>query len=440
MKFYGIDCQGYMKMELMSGTLDAFVGGQDERRLIYLDTGTEDRIYLGGDTANNWARVVMDDGATYSSLTTQLEGNFHPLGGSDTDTFKSITYSAVTGQNTIDLAADWVYVSTDRPVDTTDAGATPPYVPRWGGLMVEVGTPGDNDNNAVIYYDGSIGTDPNTMGWEWRLQGPNYSDSGGPTNGQQIIATREWVDSNTGTELGTYFNKTDADLRFVRYADQGDASVNTTWQEWKELTDDTIGTPAGYTGTNNRVILQKNEIYHSYVRVSAAITEDNPILSGGGLRVETSNATTASTVVFRNASQDIYARYFRGIATSALYADLAEVYTCDEETPIGTVMEVDLISDDEVVPCMFELSPSVVGVVSENPAFIMNDGGDGLPIALTGKVPVRMVGEVRKGDFIVPAGGGLARKGEPSEIGFKMGISLDTDLHIDEKLVECIIK
>ena len=121
-------------------------------------------------------------------------------------------------------------------------------------------------------------------------------------------------------------------------------------------------------------------------------------------------------------------------------ADLAERYTCDEDLPVGTVVEVVNDTDTEVDICMFELSPSVVGVVSSNPAFMMNSRSAGLPIALTGKVPVRVVGEIKKGDFIVPAGNGLARAGDPSELIFKMGISLATDLQIEEKLIECIIK
>jgi len=152
------------------------------------------------------------------------------------------------------------------------------------------------------------------------------------------------------------------------------------------------------------------------------------------------NAQGANQVVKRDSSGDIFANIGHLTATAAQYADLAEKYTCDESIPTGTVMEVDFNSDDEVVECQFELSTSVVGIVSDNPAYLMNSSSEGLPIALTGKVPVRIIGSISKGDFIVSAGNGLARKGHKLELLYKIGIALESNLVDEEKLVTCIIK
>jgi len=98
----------------------------------------------------------------------------------------------------------------------------------------------------------------------------------------------------------------------------------------------------------------------------------------------------------------MYATTFSGRATSANYADLAEKYLADEEYAIGTVMSVGGAA--EVTAADDTNSHSVLGVVSENPAFRMNEDLDGgTYIALKGRVPVRVNGTVRKGDRLVPS-------------------------------------
>jgi hypothetical protein len=139
---------------------------------------------------------------------------------------------------------------------------------------------------------------------------------------------------------------------------------------------------------------------------------------------------------------NVYATNFHGTATTAKYADLAERYTCVTDLPVGTVVRVGQTPHFEVEECLNELDPAVVGVVSAAPAYLMNSECDGPAVALAGKVLVRVVGPVTKGDFIVPAGRGLAKAGRVTsgELPFKMGISLESNASDGEKLVECIIK
>ena len=87
------------------------------------------------------------------------------------------------------------------------------------------------------------------------------------------------------------------------------------------------------------------------------------------------------------------------LATSAQYADLAENYQADTEYSPGTVV---VFGGDKEITVTTELADErVAGVVSTNPAYLMNSGESGLPIALRGKVPVRVVGPVAKGDSLV---------------------------------------
>jgi len=105
-------------------------------------------------------------------------------------------------------------------------------------------------------------------------------------------------------------------------------------------------------------------------------------------------------------------------ATSAEYADLAERFASDAIYAPGTVVE--LGGSEEITICVDDLSPSVFGVVSTQPAYTMNAGSgnnDTHPaIAMTGRVPVMTMGFVTKGDRLVSAGNGAARAATLSEV------------------------
>ena len=104
-------------------------------------------------------------------------------------------------------------------------------------------------------------------------------------------------------------------------------------------------------------------------------------------------------------------------ATTALYADVAERFASDEVMEPGTVVE--LGGAKEITRSTLELSDQVFGVISTNPAFTMNGGAgedDTHPaVAMTGRVPVKVVGYVKKGDRLVSAGNGIARAAQPGE-------------------------
>ncbi len=139
--------------------------------------------------------------------------------------------------------------------------------------------------------------------------------------------------------------------------------------------------------------------------------------------------------------KEVHAVDFIGEASSASYADLAEVYKIDRQYKVGTVVRASEDPMYDVQAANIPLDGRVVGVVSENPAYLMNKDEQGLPIALTGKVPVRIFGAIKKSDVIVPAGEGMARAiQDPAEMPFKMGCAIEENLDAGEKLVMCIIR
>ena len=147
-----------------------------------------------------------------------------------------------------------------------------------------------------------------------------------------------------------------------------------------------------------------------------------------------STAASASTIAVRDSQGDIYANYFQGIATEALYADLAEKYTTDQEYAHGTVMMICEHETHEAEACNDTGIP--IGVISTAPAYLMNKDCDGQAIGLKGRLPVRIVGAVKKGQAIYAAEGGVAKAAGVHMVG----IALETNDQDSEKLVECILK
>lgn len=141
-------------------------------------------------------------------------------------------------------------------------------------------------------------------------------------------------------------------------------------------------------------------------------------------------------------SSNYFNRVF-ATSTSALYADVAERFAADEVLEAGTVVE--LGGSQEITRSADELSESVFGVISTRAAYLMNDGaGDDLthpPVAMTGRVPVRVTGPVTKGDRLVSAGRGLARAARPGEAtAFNViGRALTNKEANDDGMVEAIV-
>jgi len=89
-------------------------------------------------------------------------------------------------------------------------------------------------------------------------------------------------------------------------------------------------------------------------------------------------------------------------ATSAQYADLAEMYRADKQLDAGQVVEFG--GDYEIQKSTSSHSTRVAGIVSTNPSYLMNSAMDvphKAPVALTGRVPCYVVGKISKGDRLV---------------------------------------
>jgi hypothetical protein len=163
---------------------------------------------------------------------------------------------------------------------------------------------------------------------------------------------------------------------------------------------------------------------------------------GGNIIPTVNNSLNIGSSSFKFAN--VHATYFVGQAITAAYADLAERFEADAPMTPGTV--VMLGGAKEVTTAQEELSEDVFGVISTNAGFLMNgSAGDNIThpaIAVNGRVPVRVIGRVRKGDRLVSAGAGLARAADRTEItAFNViGRALHNKDTSGEGTVEAIVK
>jgi len=156
------------------------------------------------------------------------------------------------------------------------------------------------------------------------------------------------------------------------------------------------------------------------IAVTSAITSPNLYISGPTTITGTVTLTSTQPLLpASNAAVDIgsstqWFRTFYGKSTQAQYADLAENYLGDRDDYMpGTVMIFG--GSAEVTAVQKEYDTRVAGVVSDNPAYLMNVADVGnrfmVPIALTGRVPTKVQGPVEIGDVLVTSSQyGIAQK------------------------------
>ena len=161
----------------------------------------------------------------------------------------------------------------------------------------------------------------------------------------------------------------------------------------------------------------------------------------------TVNSGSATTAIVNGAangvgnigSSTVYFNTVFAKATSAQYADLAEKYTTDAEYAPGTVLSFG--GSQEVTVTLTDADHRVAGVVSTNPATIMNAGLTSkhvATVALTGRVPCSVTGTVRKGDSMVSAGNGVARAEAKPAISTVIGKSLE-DFDGELGMIEIVV-
>jgi hypothetical protein len=169
----------------------------------------------------------------------------------------------------------------------------------------------------------------------------------------------------------------------------------------------------------------------AFLRSNAADTHSGTITPATNNTINLGSSTLRYNTVF--------ATTFNGTSTTAQYADLAECYEADAEYAPGTVLFFG--GEKEVTSQGGDNDHRVAGVVSTNPAHVMNSALDAehvAVVALRGRVPCRVTGSVRKGDLMVSAGNGIARAETSPAAGAIIGKALQ-DFDGTDGIVEIVV-
>jgi hypothetical protein len=155
--------------------------------------------------------------------------------------------------------------------------------------------------------------------------------------------------------------------------------------------------------------------------------------------------STNNILPFGNANANIGSAALRfntvfAKATSAQYADLAEIYIADDDYPPGTVVVFG--GSKEITVTSTAHDTRVAGVISTNPAYLMNSEVQGLPVALTGRVPCLVQGPINKGEVLVTGlKAGTAQKINTARFqpGCVVGKSIENIPDDELKLIEIVV-
>jgi len=231
-----------------------------------------------------------------------------------------------------------------------------------------------------------------------------------------------FVEAATGTEevrtdTGLTYNPNSGLLTSVAFAGDltGDVTGNVTGNA---DTATTATTATNVTATANNTA---NET--TYITFVDGVSGAQGIETDTGLTYNPSSNTLTTSV-------------FSGTATTAQYADLAEQYASDEDIAAGTV--VHFAGNGKVAPCDTDACSKVAGIVSTDPAHLMNSSQEGVPLALAGRVPCKVTGAVNAGDLMVSAGGGLARAEANPAIGTVIGKAIEDFSGEGEGVIEVL--
>jgi hypothetical protein len=220
--------------------------------------------------------------------------------------------------------------------------------------------------------------------------------------------------TTTGTLTGTWTLNGTGTANSVAgtgvYMNSGNIVINNAGNTYGIKTDRYMyanGTPISFAGTYN------NGNVFDYLTGSNAVSQFAGVIAPSS--VTTANITTGAN----STAGQITGNWTltSGSRLLATYADLAERFEADAYYDAGTVVE--LGGDKEITSVKYELSEDIFGVISDTAAYLMNSGAGTdtthPPVAMTGRVQVKVVGIIKKGDRLVSAGNGIARAAKAGE-------------------------
>jgi hypothetical protein len=412
------------------GNLNATVG------LVYANSG----IFLGDAVTGNGAAYagVPDFTTLGSNVVMQFGGNVNSYSQINFQNINSGTEASTDYILTADNGDDSSnYIDLGIGSSTYAAAAFPAYGPNDGYLLLSGGNLLLNTANtgSVIKFlvGGSDTTDVIATISNTQLGVTGSVSATGNIAGNYFIGNGSLLTGITGGGGGG--------ITWTTVANTAPSSPNAGDFWYNSYT----GVKYQYTNDGTGNVWIDQSFPTSFASLTTGTLSASSNITAGNLSVSTGTVTVGNIVnanangVGNIGSSTTYFNTAFVKATSAQYADLAEYYKSDADYKPGTVVVFG--GDEEITISNKSHDTRVAGVVSTQPAYIMNSQCEGLPVALTGRVPCQVQGPVDKGDVLVTgAVPGIAQRiGMEYQPGCVLGKSLETITDNSISVIEVVV-
>jgi hypothetical protein len=248
-----------------------------------------------------------------------------------------------------------------------------------------------------IFVDTAVITDGANVGGRARITNSDDADSYNDyqvsfrTDGGAVVRKNLYVNQNVNvTSTVTGATLTDGTLNI----NSGAITGGTTGSFSGQMSVGSLNSSGAVSGTTGTFTgdVSLGDAVGDDISINGKV--DTDILP----KTTTSHNLGSSTLKWSN----VYATTFNGTATAAQYADLAEIYEADADYEPGTLVKIG--GPKEITIVDKEYDGDVFGIISTNPAYLMNSEAQGLPVALTGRVPCKVDGIIKKGERLVSSG------------------------------------
>jgi hypothetical protein len=388
LKLQGIDGTLYTAQDFISADNPNFTGG-----VSFDDTGftlgTDDDIKFFIDNGNpTLEHVITDKQIVFKTTVSNIRKTAMLLSG-----------------------ADILPGETSSSLGRSGQGFSKVYASEYYGLFKGTADQADKVLVGGTYIDGTVTATANKIA---------ARDANGILYATRFSGLSDLADNIQGGQSGSIVYQSASDTTaFLPLGNQNEVlSVGAGGQlDWVPITS-LVNTGSASTITIN----QTNDSSTHYITFVSGTSGFQDI------KIDSTGLT------YNPASNTLTAVNFAGQASTAGYADLAEKYLADKEYDVGTVLMVG--GDKEVTAC--SIGSRAIGAVSANPAYLMNrDLENGTNVALKGRVPVKVVGPILKGQKLVAHNDGVAVHSLNSQDVFAIALESNNDPSV--KLVECII-
>ncbi len=435
----------------LPGTAIRFrIGNYDEGNAKATITSTGFRVNTATASTSTTSGALLVDGGTgiggnlnvgYSAIfnTTKTAGYDFIVRGDNDDTLiwarPSSTYDSVVIGNSATVST--LVTGAKLIVNTTDSILLPA-----GTTAQRPGSTGGTDTAGMVRFNTSNAQLEFYDGIAWQNTGTDFT----------VIAS-ETFDGDDGTTIFTLAAAATTQSVIVSingviqiptlaYSVSGTTltftSAPATGDKIEVRSLSTTAAVSTLESSNGYVSLTTNNNFANINAGTSAATTRMSFDTAGNVAI-TANIAPSANVSYDLGNNDNWYKNIFVNSTVTGGADLAENYQADQAYPAGTVLEFG--GQEEVTVAMTEGSTRVAGVVSSNPAHLMNGGLRGsnvVALALAGRVPCKVIGPVHKGDMMISAGYGYAKSSSAPAIGSVIGKALE-NFEGDKGVIEVVV-